>query len=63
MKFRANAAINNILKCSSIIHAEVVFMVEPPDLRAQNTLSHVFVAHFHFVVKSLCVLGSAAYGE
>ena len=63
MKFRAYAAIDNILKCSSIVHAEIVFMLELPDLRARDTLCHVFVAYFHLIVKSLSVLGGAAYGE
>ena len=61
VKFEVHAEVDNILKCFSVKNTEVITMHEPPNLTARNTLRHVCVMQFHFVVKSCFVLGGAAY--
>ena len=63
MEFRAVAAIDYVCQGSTIVHAQVIFVLEALDLGPRHTLCHSLVPHIHRVVDSWDGLGCVAHGE
>ena len=63
VKFKADAAIDYVCKGFTIVHAQVILVLEAVDLGLRNVCCHSLVPHNHRVVHSLNGLGCVAYGK
>ena len=63
MTFRADAAIGHVGQDSTIVHAQVILVLEAFNLGPRHTFCHRLVPHNHGVVHSCDGLGCVAHGE